>query len=265
MNKNTCKPFLKGAQLMVAACWLLGISCSKEGTLVPATAITKVVVSNASVVPDIAYFVSIDDVLIGDTLKGGYRNDRVIEKRPVEQHLVVKNAYTGEKLIDTMVIVPVKSAVFTILDITGVGKPVLYTGDDQQVGPEEKLWSFYYTDALLPDSLSLQMFRIRYDMITGEVAGVDTLVSFEKLKKNELAAFKLVDYRYDYTSALYFFELRDIIAGEVIPGSAFDPVYGGGARIFLTGFTEPHYINDIVAFDMGDGTYAYYSNTLLAY
>lgn len=251
--------------LLTVGSFLLLSSCSKEGTLVPSTSITEVIVSNISLQPNVAYMVAIDDVRIGDTIRSGGRYNQIIEKKAGEQHLVVNNAYTGEKLIDTMLLIPEKRGTLTIFDIGTSGKPILYTGNDNEVGPEEKLWSFYYTDALLPDSLSLQMFRIRYDLVTGELAGVDTLVSFEKLKKNELAEFKLVDYRYDYTSALYFFELRDIITGEVMPGSAFDPEYGGGARIYLTGFTEPHYINDIVSFDVGDGTYMYYSNTLLAY
>jgi hypothetical protein len=243
-------------------CFLFQIvSCSKDGELLTAPGITKVTVTNVSLQEALArYTASIDGILIGDTLSSGDRQTMVIERKSGSQRFLVKDANTGKTVIDTLILLPEKSIVLTILKLSTApdALPVLYAGGLEEVGKDEKLWSFYYTDPLLPDSIDLTMYRVRFD------GTVDTLGTFEHMKKFQLADFHKVDYKHDLANATYYFDMKDPVTGAILLGSAFNPAMGAGGLMAYNDFTASHFINDIVVYDLG-GSYFHYSTTILAY
>ncbi|SDG73630.1 hypothetical protein SAMN04488121_10687 [Chitinophaga filiformis] len=266
-NDNKTMKYKKNAfskvmtAIVVAGFLFQAISCSKDGERVTAPEVVKVTVTNISLEGASArYTASIDGKMIGDTLLSGERQTQLIEHKS-EQRFLVKDANTGKTVIDTLLSLPEKSVILTILKLSSEegASPSLYIGGQEDILPTEKLWSFYYVDPLLPDSLDLTMYRTRPD------GGIDTLGKFAHIKKGKLFDFKKVDYSYGLSTAMFYFDLRDPLTGEILLGSAFDPTMGTGGLMAYNDFVATHFINDLVVYDLGGGSYFHYSTTILAY
>jgi hypothetical protein len=247
--------------IAVAGFLFLATSCSKDGERVTAPEVVKVTVTNISLEGASArYTASIDGELIGDTLLSGERQTQLVEHKN-EQRFLVRDANTGKTVIDTLLSLSGKDVILTILKLSNAedATPSLYIGGQEDLKPTEKLFSFYFVDPLLPDSLNLTMYRIRPDGV------IDTLGKFEHMRKGQLFDFKKIDYTYGLNAVTFYFDLRDPVTGEILMGSTFDPTMGTGGLMAYNDFVATHFINDLVVYDLGGGSYFHYSTTILAY
>lgn len=246
-----------------ASIWLMIgfalVSCSKDGERVIAPEVVKVTVANVSLDVSVQYLASIDGELIGDTLISGGRQVKVVEHKKAEQRFVVKDANTGEIVIDTLMLLPEKNVTLHILKLNPDSRPSLYLAGNEDIGENEKLWSFYYTDPLLPEAVDVTMYRVRQDGV------IDTLATFEGIRKGSLFDFKKIDYTYGLSVAMYYYDVRDPVTGDILLNSGFDPLLGAGGLMAYNDFTATHFINDLVVYDLGGGGYFHYSTTILAY
>jgi hypothetical protein len=248
--------------ITVAGFLFQAASCSKDGERVIAPEVVKVTVTNISLEGASArYTASIDGELIGDTLLSGERQTQVVAHKAGGQRFLVRDANTGNAVIDTLITLPEKSVILTILKLSsGEGAaPSLYIGGNEDIKDNEKLWSFFYVDPLLPDSLDLTMYRVRQD------GGIDTLGKFEGIRKGQLVDFKKIDYTYGLSISTFYYDLRDPVTGDILLGATFDPGAGAGGLMAYNDFAATHFINDLVVYDLGGGSYFHYSTTILAY
>ncbi len=225
------------------------------------TDVVNISAMNVALGEPVTYSLVIDGSLFSDELTQGGRVQKNIARKEGLQHFVVLNKATQQKVVDTMLQMPSNKVNVTILKLStdAAASPVLQLGGDE-TGADEKLWTFYFTDALLPDSISITMYRVRLDDNR-----IDTLGSFGKLYKNKVNVFKKIDYTVRFDVAQYYFDIRDGKTGTLLPGSAFDPSMGGGGMIGYYGLEHSHLINDIQVFPLGDDNFFYYSTTIMSY
>lgn len=255
--------YMSANSWLITGLMLILVSCNKNGEQVINPEIVKVTVTNVSLdAASARYLASIDGELIGDTLISGERQVEVVEHKKSEQHFVVIDANTGETVIDTLMHLPEQSAILHILKLNPDkdSRPSLYLAGNENVRENEKLWSFYYTDPLLPESVDVTMYRVR--QVDGKV---DTLGTFEGIKKATFFDFKKVDYTYGLSTAFYYYDVKDPVTGDILLNSGFDPSMGAGGLMAYNDFVATHFINDLVVYDLGGGSYFHYSTTILAY
>lgn len=244
-------------------------SCKKDGELVKAAEVFNITVTSFSSNTSAAFTVVVNDDLITDSLYNGQSATKMIARVEDMQHVLVKDHFSDATLIDTLLSLQGKTVSLTLLQLDGESAPILVGQQDEEIPENSRVLSFFYTSDLLPDSIGMQIYACYYDANTFELSEIDTLATFNKIKRGQLSSFQPVKDSIDFTTA-YFIQPLDAVTGKVLAnlGTPFDPTLASGYFLsFETGplGTEKHYINGIDAMEVGDGTFNIASNRLISY
>jgi hypothetical protein len=247
-------------------------ACNKDGELQKNAQIIQLTVSIFSTDPEAAFSVGVNEDLVSDSLYNNHQVSKMVIRKEGMQHLVVKKEANDSTLLDTLINIPGNTAAVTLLQLGPGTTPALVNSNSAEVPENRKMLAFFYSDHVLPEVLGVELYTCYYDLNTGETLAIDTLAKFDKIKRNELTAFRMV--KDSITPAnigsAYFFQLLDADTG--VPFSnmlqPFNPARLTGARFdFNKGVlgTENYYINNLTGTNLANGKLLTRSSRLLSY
>jgi hypothetical protein len=200
-------------------------ACKKDGVIINQKAVMQTSVNSFWIDPQFIGALSINGKILIDSigsLKPALGNV-IIEKMPGSQRLQLKNLKDGSFLLDTLLNVEGPFLNLRILQLLADNKPVV------EVNPiatsltfDKRSFGFVFSDPLLPDAITMEVYRvttIRGGIIT---AGGDVPVSvFENLQKGKLNIFEI---SYDgLQNAIFLYKIKNTLTGTYLPnGNGFN-------------------------------------------
>jgi len=253
--------------ILVCACFAFQ-ACHKDGELIEGVEVFNFRIDCFTANPDAAFEVSVNNELVTDSLMNGVPKSKVVTLVEGKQHVVIKKSSSKTVLIDTLITVTDKQSRLTVLQLDEEAKPILVGKSDQEIPANSRSIAFYYTDDVLPDSMGYQLYACYYDENTFELKRVDTLATYDVIRKGQLSEFEIVKDSIDFTT-LYFMQPLDVKTGEALENLAlpFDPMNYSGFDLGMSpGPTgkEQNYINLINGYKQ-DGTLSVTLKRLLSY
>lgn len=243
------KKFRHQCRFLISLAMLLSIGCSKKNELEKARDVVEFKVTLYSVDLEAVYKVYCNDDLVTDNMFHGEIATKVVAKEPEAQHITVLDRNSGKTVIDTMINITEKKYFLSMVQLEQGKGPRILSGDASNIPDGYKMLSFYYSSDLLPDEISLNIYVAHYNE-AWEFERADT-VHYERVKKGELSAYKLIKDETAKPDVIYYIQVLDIATKTELPALAakFDPVMGTGYNPDMgpgsTG-TEKFYINSIV-------------------
>lgn len=211
-------------------------ACKKEGVLHEDKQIIEVAFSSFWTDPAAVSTLTMGSTMLTDSFssKNPKVVKQVIEKTSGNQRVMLKDNKTGRIWFDTSLLVKGGFFSATILQL-GESAPQLVMANDEQMDPAKRDFGFYYSDPTLPDSLTLELYRV---IVTTNVivSGADKpYIVFNGIVNGKFSGFTAVPYYYGFgrQTERVVFKLKNAKTGEYLPNAGeIDPLrYTKGGRM----------------------------------
>lgn len=244
-------------------------SCSKDQGRLSSVDPVMITISSFFNDPQAAFTVKVNGEVVSDSVFSGDKVSKIVTRKDGLQQFVVSNKSTGALLIDTLIEVKGTKAAIILLQLDPASPPQIIGQQEDDLPADQHRLAFYYTDPILPDSLTAEVHYCWYDPNTYEFIKIKETARYNKIKRGMLSEFQLIGGDGVAPNVIYMLELFSAVTGERLSGLAtpFDPVnYSGYSTDLAPGplGTEENYINGIAASGTQD-FFDIYPNRLISY
>lgn len=247
-------------------------ACKKEGVLQTEPEIMKVSVNSYWADPEALSSLTLSNTLLIDSISQSKANinNVIIGKTGGQQHLQLRNLKTGEIWIDSLLDIPGHFLSMRILQLQQEDAPQLIIGGDETPDPAKRNIGFNYSDPDLPETLTLELYRVIVQAPNIIVSGTDEPIAlFEHVQRGKFTGFTVIDYYTDFEKARFVFKLKDEKTNEYLPNAdAIDPLrYQKGGRMSVPSNMSnfDSYIFSIRRNVAGSGNITYNTGLLVSY
>lgn len=244
-------------------------SCSKDQGRIASVDPVMITVSSFFNDPQAAFTVKMNGEVVSDSVFSGYRISKIVTRRDGLQQFVVSSKSTGALLIDTLIEVKGNKTAIILLQLDPASPPQIIGQQEDDLPADQHRLAFYYTNPILPDSLTAEVHYCWYDPNTYEFVKIKETARYSKIKRGVLSEFQLISGDGVAPNVIYMLELFNAVTGERLSGlvNPFDPVnYSGYSTDLAPGpsGTEKNYINSIVTSGTQD-FFDIYTNRMISY
>jgi hypothetical protein len=228
-----------------------------------------ITITGFSTDPLAAFAVKVNGDIVSDSVYSGYTTSKIVTRKDGLQQFTVSSKSTGALLIDTLIDIQGSKATIRLLQLDPAMPPQILGQQDDDLPADKHRLAFYYTDPLLPDSLTAEVYYCWYNPDTYEFEKIRDTARYDKIKRGTLSEFQLISGDGITPNAVYMIEVFNAVTGERLSGLAapFDPVNFSGYPIdFAPGVfgTEKNYINSMVTLG-SQGFFDIFSNRMISY
>lgn len=235
-------------------------ACSKEGTPRTVREFTPVTfdVKTLKLAP-VMYEIKVNDKTVEDSVTTSSVL-RPVERSADPQRLQITEVYSNTVLLDTMIIIPMEGARYTVyqVDTTEGVKPLFIVVGQQESGlpADTFMQAFYVNDPLFPAVFDIKVFKLEGSGSRAELVHV-----IRNVRQKEFTAFfpqKIeTTYKFEFLTP----------DGQVVPGTEpLDPENpSGGISETRCGYTNNYQVARIASFDFGGGFILYYVDCMFQY